>query len=342
MGWKDRLRNYLPAVESAMQALLHPVLPGAEPHYRMMAYHLGWRDEQLQAAKVPAGKRLRPLLALLVAEAAGGDWRQVVPAAAALELLHNFSLIHDDIEDNSPMRRHRPTVWKLWGVPLAINSGDGMFALAYEALWHLPENGISPERTLQTAHLFSEAIRLLTEGQYLDMSFEDENDVEVTAYLQMIRGKTAALMDISAGLGALLADCAPACLDAYRRFGRNLGFAFQMEDDILGIWGDEARTGKSAATDIMERKKTLPVLYAFSRPEVAPALREIYRQGTLSSHDVQRVLALLNRAGAKAYTVAQAKRYHKAAMAALDEVQNDRPAQADLRDLATTLTGRQA
>ncbi len=343
MSWKERWQTYLPAVESAMQALLQPRLPGTARHYAMVAYHLGWRNEQLQKANVPAGKRLRPLLALLVTEAAGGDWHQVVQAAAAIELLHNLSLVHDDIEDNSLMRRHRPTVWSLWGRPQAINVGDSMFALVYEALWKLPENGVPLKRVWQAGQLFNEAIRLLTEGQYLDMQFESEDEVDLTAYLQMVSGKTAALLDISAGTGALLAGCAPACLDAYRRFGFNLGLAFQMEDDILGIWGDESKTGKSAATDILERKKTLPVLYAFARPEVAPMLHAIYHQTEkLSADQVQQVLALLNQVGAKAYTEAEAERYHVTAMAALDEVRNDRPAQADLRALATNLVGRQA
>ena len=279
--------------------------------YGMMHYHMGWLDTELQPASVAGnGKRIRPLLCLLSCQAAaaqgagergsggagenlsplppcppapllapsaasGQAWQQALPAAAAIELLHNFSLIHDDIEDASPSRRGRDTLWKIWGVAQAINSGDAMFALSHLALNGLVDGGVDAAVVVHALRRFDETCVRLTQGQHADMDFESRDEVSVAEYMEMITGKTAVLLSLCAELGALIGGASGAVVEHYAAFGRDLGLAFQVKDDILGIWGDEARIGKSAATDIATRKKTLPVLYALSR---SPALRRLYRQ----------------------------------------------------------------
>ncbi|RMF47839.1 MAG: polyprenyl synthetase family protein, partial [Anaerolineae bacterium] len=255
------LLDFIPPIENEMRRIL-ALADGENFHslHYMMAYHLGWEGEG--AGPNASGKRVRPILVLLTASAAGGDWHVALPAAAAVELLHNFSLIHDDIEDDSPLRRGRPTVWKLWGIPQAINTGDTMFTLANLAVLEL---ALPPERTLQAARIFQRTCLRLTQGQFLDISYEDERSLPLEAYWPMVGGKTAALLAACTELGALCAEASPEAQEAYREFGEKLGLAFQALDDELGIWGDEALMGKSAASDLLEGKKSLPVLYGLAQ-----------------------------------------------------------------------------
>lgn len=313
---EEILSHYLPPIEAEMRRVLN--LPGdlLAGHYGMLRYHMGWVDQHLQPVQVNSGKRVRPVLVLLACEATGSPADQALPAAAAVELLHNFSLIHDDIEDDSSTRRHRPTVWALWGRPQAINAGDAMFTLARTALTGLIASGLSAERTLEAFHIFDETCLRLTEGQYLDMSFENQMDVTVDAYLTMIAGKTAALVGASLELGALIGGSESDQRQHLAEFGRNLGLAFQIQDDILGIWGDEALTGKSAESDILTRKKSLPVIYALRSPEVGPALARRYTQ-SMDIADIPEVLELLLRAGARQYTEQMAQQATDRALEAL-------------------------
>jgi geranylgeranyl diphosphate synthase, type I len=312
----DIFSRYIPLIEAEMRR----VIGGAEGvyagHYGMLRYHMGWVDPQMEPAVVNSGKRIRPVACLLACEAVGGQVEDALPAAAAVELLHNFSLIHDDVEDDSPTRRHRPTVWALWGVPQAINAGDAMFTLARLALHGLGSRPISPALAMDACMIFDHACLRLTEGQYLDMSFEGRLDVTVNEYLLMIEGKTAALLSASLELGALVGGADQATRRSLAEFGRSLGLAFQMQDDILGIWGEEAVTGKSAASDILTRKKSLPVVYALENLMVGEELRARY-VGPIEPAGVPDVLDLLARAGAQEYTAQAAQSAHQAAMHAL-------------------------
>lgn len=226
-------------------------------HYDMLAYHMGWLDEDLTENHGPRGKRFRPLLCLLACEAVGGQWRSALPIAAAVEFLHNFSLIHDDIEDRDESRHHRPSLWKLCGEPLAINAGDAMLALSGLVALSIGSKPISCG--------FQETALELTEGQYLDMSFESRSNVEVPEYLRMIGLKTAALVSYSCRAGALLGGGTDNQTEALTAFGRHFGMSFQMYDDVRGIWAGSDQTGKVEAKDIANRKKSLPVLLAFRR-----------------------------------------------------------------------------
>jgi geranylgeranyl diphosphate synthase type I len=254
-----------------------------------------------------------------------------------VEALHNFSLLHDDIEDGSETRRGRPTVWKVWGKAQAINAGDGMFALAHLALTRLTDRGVSAERALAALHVFDQTCLALTQGQHLDMCFEGRLDVSVEEYLTMIRGKTAALFATSVHLGALVAGTEEPLAARYRDFGEHLGLAFQIQDDILGIWGDKKITGKSTSSDIEMRKKTLPVVYGLER---SAELRRLYGAESLTPAEIPQVVHILSEVGARHEAETLAAQHHREAMHALHQSGANGEAAAALVELATALLTR--
>ncbi len=325
---------FLPAVEEEMRAVLASDDPGHNLYYGMMHYHLGWLDGHLRPVDGRVGKRIRPLICLLVCDAAAGDWQQALPAAAAIELLHNFSLIHDDIEDNSRTRRGRDSVWTVWGVPQAINAGDSMFASAFDALARLSLRGVPDRATVSALRTFISACISLTKGQQLDIWFETQTEATVDQYLQMITGKTAALLSATAEIGAIVAEVTGEVQEHYALFGRHIGLAFQVYDDILGIWGDEAATGKSTASDIVTRKKTLPVLYGLSHSR---ELGELYAQPEI---DLACAVALLDQVGAREYAQSVAQGYSEAAVAHLRAAAPRGAAAQALRALTAQLIQR--
>lgn len=311
---------YLAALDQTMREIASDALQQDEAGFGvMLRYALGWVDQNDQPYPQNTGKRLRPLLMFLCTEAAGGDWQTALPAAAAVEFLHNFSLIHDDVQDDSPTRHNRPTVWKIWGVNNAINAGDALYTMAYMALERLSES-LPAEQVVHLWRIFSQTNLALTRGQHLDMRFEKQDRVTTDDYIRMIGGKTAALLSASAYMGAYIG-----CADAKRaghfaEFGRNVGIAFQIRDDILGIWGDPQVTGKSAATDIVSRKKSLPVLYGLAH---SSALRTLYSQPQLSDEDVQQAVSLLDEVDARSYTESLEQGYFSQAMHDLEQASPD-------------------
>ena len=330
-------QKMIPALELEMGQVLNAHSSAPDPFYGMMQYHMGWVDQYFQPVEVHSGKRIRPLTTMLVAQAAGGSWQQSLPAAAAVEILHNFSLIHDDIEDASPTRRGRLTLWKIWGEAQAINSGDAMFAVAHLAMSRLIERDVPPATVVRALRRFDETSLHLTQGQYNDMDFEIREKVLVGDYIDMITGKTAVLLSLCAELGALVAGQDDETIANYAAFGLNLGLAFQVIDDILGIWGDESRTGKSAATDIVTKKKTLPVLYGLER---SSTLRTLYQNEEADDRFVTEVVTLLDDIGAREYASATAKEYSIAALAYLDAANPTGEAGTALRQLAAMLLQR--
>jgi geranylgeranyl diphosphate synthase type I len=331
------LTRYLPAIETELRDLLASVGPPYTDYYGMLHYHMGWLDAELRPTQGQAGKRVRPVLCLLACEAAGGVLEQALPVAVGIETLHNFSLLHDDIEDNSDTRRGRPTVWKLWGQPQAINAGDGMFVLAHLAFARLPARGVPVERAFAALRTFDQTCLKLTQGQYLDIRYEDRLDVTVEDYMTMISGKTAALIATSTYLGAFLAGADETTAGHYRGFGHHLGLAFQVQDDILGIWGDAAVTGKSDSSDIETRKKTLPVVFGLER---SPALRQLYASDQITPHQVEAVAQILDELGAREMAEALATKHHRKAMEALMRSGADGEAGQALKELATSLLKR--
>ncbi len=289
--------------------------------YDMMRYHLGWLDENLKPVERHRGKRFRPTLCLLAYHSLAGVYDKALPAAAAIELIHNFSLIHDDIEDRDETRRGKPTLWKLFGIEHAINAGDGMHVLANLAALRLEEVNVSPDKVVKVMRILNNTVMELCEGQYLDMSFEKKMEVKLEQYLEMIYKKTAALIEASLWIGSLLATENKEKIEHFKNFGRNIGLAFQIVDDIIGIWSE--KTGKPKASDIRNKKKTLPVIYAMEKAdeEKKNRLQEIYsKTDRLSNDEVAEVLEILEETGAKEYAMKLAREYEDKALYELDSL----------------------
>lgn len=328
-------QQMLPAIEDELRRAVSLAKgAGLDEFHSMLAYHLGW--EGPGAGSEAAGKRIRPLLVLLAAAAAGGAWEAALPAAAAMELVHNFSLIHDDIEDNSPLRRGRPTVWKVWGIPQAINAGDAMFTLAQLALLRLEETA-SPAVALQAARILPATCLKLTQGQYLDIAYEKRMDLSIESYWSMVSGKTAALLTACTECGALVAGARAPLQEAYRQFGHSLGLAFQAQDDLLGIWGDSALTGKSTESDLLEGKKSLPVIYALSLG--GPFARR-WVQGPITPLEVPALSRQLELEGALTYTQDASARLTRQALQALREANPQGEAGQAIYELTQNLLHR--
>jgi geranylgeranyl diphosphate synthase type I len=316
---RTEFTDLLTEIEDEMRDVLAGHEGPARPLYEMLAYHLG-----LDQPDGPRGKRMRPLLGLLVYEALTGDHRAALPGAAAVELGHNFSLVHDDIEDADAERRHRPTLWAIWGVPLAINAGDALFALSRLALYRALDAGtVTEHRMLELMRMYDETCLALCEGQFLDISFERRTDVTVEEYMEMIGRKTAALLAASLQAGAILASDDGATSEAFRSFGYHIGLAFQMADDVKGTFWPSAESGKPEAGDVRKRKKTLPLVWALQHATGADAarLREIYvadaSQG-MAQDEVDEVLGILERTGAREEALDRARHYRDIALADLN------------------------
>ncbi len=289
--------------------------PSTAGVYEMIRYHLG-----LDGSAGPRGKRMRPLLGLLAYASIAGEHARALPGAAAVELGHNFSLVHDDIEDGDVERRHRATLWALHGVPQAINTGDLIFSLSRVALHRLTDLGFSDAKVLRLMRLYDETCVMLCEGQYIDIAASaSDAPMTVDLYFDMIGRKTAALISASIEAGALLATDDEAVIAGYRRFGWALGLAFQLNDDLLGIWGQEQKTGK-VPTDVARHKKTLPIMYAFQHagPEDRDRLAELYALPEPGDEQIAEVVAILERSGAQDFTRAEAQRYRDECLAELD------------------------
>jgi geranylgeranyl diphosphate synthase type I len=280
-------------VEPALRQAID-TLPGSLRH--VAGYHFGWWDAQGSPESAGSGKALRPALTLLAAEMVGGSAEQAVHAAVAVELVHNFSLIHDDVMDSDAVRRHRPTVWKVFGSSAAILAGDALLNLAFEVL----ASGGHPQA--RAGHrLLSAAVTELLEGQADDLAFEQRDNVVLAECLSMAKRKTGALLDCSCGVGALFGGGTAEQVESLRSFGANLGLAFQIVDDLLGIWGDPARTGKPVYSDLRSRKKSLPVVAALGsaspqRDQLALAYRD---EGPLSDMDLSHLAGLIEAAGGR-------------------------------------------
>ena len=340
MDIRTEFTDLLGDIENEMRSVLIERDDQARPLYEMLAYHLG-----LDHDDGPRGKRMRPLLGLLAYQSLTGDYRAALPGAAAVELGHNFSLVHDDIEDADRERRHRPTLWAIWGVPLAINAGDALFALSRLALYRLLADGFSERRVLALMRVYDETCLALCEGQFLDISFERRTDITVEEYLEMIGRKTAALVGASVQAGAILATDDAGTVEAYRHFGYHLGLAFQMADDVKGSFWTSAASGKPEAGDIRKRKKTLPLVWALEHASDADRTRlaEIYATGQSAAdapmppEEVDEVLAILERSGAREEALTEARRYRDLALADIDELPIPDGRRSELRALVESV-----
>jgi geranylgeranyl diphosphate synthase type I len=251
------LTRYTSLIEGGLR---RGALPARSTLGKMAAYHMGWATPDGTPASAATGKRIRPALCVWACEAGGGQSEWALPGAVAVELIHNFTLIHDDIQDGDSLRRHRPTVWSIWGSAQGINAGDGVFA---HALRTLLAPGLRAERRMRAAHMLSAAVVEVVEGQCLDLSLEGCASASQATYLRLATAKTGALMGASLAAGAILAGSPESTVRAFDGAGRLLGLSFQIRDDWLGTWGDPEVTGKGHQGDLQRRKLTYPVVAAY-------------------------------------------------------------------------------
>jgi geranylgeranyl diphosphate synthase, type I len=347
--------------------------PHTKQFHEMLTYHMGWTGEG--AGSFARGKRIRPLLTLLsTASCLNGEidvkdnngivkdddrtkdnnrtkddnrtnsnristtinWLHAISGAAAIELIHNFSLVHDDIQDNSPLRRGRKTVWTHWGAPMAINVGDALFVIANQSVLDLARH-YPADMVVKAAAILNNCCLELTQGQYLDMSYEARTDLKIEDYWPMIGGKTSSLLSACTSIGSLLGYANEEKQEAYRRFGYHLGLAFQVQDDILGIWGDEAVTGKSAASDLVEGKNSLPVLFAL---EKNGKFAERWKRGPISLEEVNEMASLLEAEGGKEYAEKMSEAETQKALGCLKQAEPHGEAGAAMLELANILLKR--
>lgn len=299
----DLLTRYIDSLYSALALTLNMSsscpheMPAHGPFDNMILYHLGWKNENGEPINAEnRGKCLRPTLCLFACEALGGDWTNALPAAVALELIHNFSLIHDDIQDEDTERRHRPTVWTLWGKPKGILIGNTMRCLADQALFELSYKDISSSKIARASYLLTWSCLEMIKGQSLDLEFEGAKKVFIKDYMEMIAYKTGTLISCSMELGALMASDDPTCISAFAECGVHLGLAFQIRDDVLGIWGQNPSTGKTSGNDIRKKKKSFPIVYAFenSRGSSKKRLSDVYSKPHVDEQDVLDIMYILN------------------------------------------------
>ena len=331
-----------------IQSALGEILPNGSLRLSgPFRYHLGWADQQgrfLDAPQDP-GKAVRPALCLFACQALDGSWEQAMPAALALELVHNFSLIHDDIQDGDEMRRHKPTVWCVCGQPKALAVGNSMHAAAYQTALALTQKGVSQPKALRCSQLLVESSLSMIKGQVQDLRFEDSLDISIDAYLGMIRLKTGALITCALQMGALLATDDIAHVNAFTDYGRSLGRMFQIRDDVLGIWGDEKTTGKagrSSDNDIRRKKKSFPIVLALQNADQSDRrrLEQIYARQTLDQQNVDDVLGILEAVGAQESAQHMINREATLAMDALASVPLSNWAREEAQSLVNFLASR--
>ncbi len=309
------LADYRPAIDAALKDALDR--PGQA--YRVLRYAMGWESADGEPISAQTGKAVRPSLCLLACEMVGGNATSALPAAVSLELIHNFSLIHDDIQDRDESRHGRPSVWKTWDEAKALDAGNTMRVEADLAVQRLTAVGVQVATAVEVATVINEVFLEVVQGQYLDVSFEQRRDVGLSDYFQMISMKTGALIRTSLMLGAMLGEAEPQTVRAFTEFGRALGAVFQITDDVLGIWGDEESTGKPVGSDIRRKKKSLPILFAMSksRGTALRRMREIYAQDSVSGPDVAAVLEIMDDLETRRYAGAVADRHRGEALDAL-------------------------
>jgi geranylgeranyl diphosphate synthase, type I len=303
---------------------------------RIARYHLGWWDEHGQPAEGGGGKAIRSALALLAAEAVGGTATAAIPAAVAVELVHNFSLLHDDVMDGDRTRRHRPTAWTVFGIGNAILVGDALLNLACDVL--AASEHPSAHNGLR---LLTDAVQRLVAGQCEDIAFPDRREIQLQECVSMAENKTGALLGAACALGATFCDGTPHQVEHQRAFGEGLGLAFQHIDDLLGIWGDPARTGKPTFSDVRTRKKSLPVVAALTAD--TPAGRELtalyHRDEPPSETELRHVAELVKAAGGQSWSQNQADHLLARSMEHLQLAQPIKRAD-EIRTLARFITHR--
>jgi geranylgeranyl diphosphate synthase type I len=331
-----------PALHDAIGRLSLELRPIAE-------YHLGWSDATGRPSGGDGGKGVRPALAILSAEAVGADASFGVPGGVAIELVHNFSLIHDDVIDEDVERRHRATVWSQFGIGRAVIVGDALLALALQVVFEACEETSQLRATVdvgdsaRAASCIVDATAAMIAGQALDMAFESVPGVDVEGCLAMEAGKTGALLGCAASIGAVIAGAQEKDTIALDRFGVELGMAFQAVDDLLGIWGDPARTGKPAWSDLRQHKKTLPVAAALAAGGAASEeLASLLSLSELDDAQVARAASLVEQCGGREITMSESRLRLTSAIASLDASVLKEQAKDELIEVAHFVVDRES
>jgi geranylgeranyl diphosphate synthase type I len=327
----DRARR---VVEPSMRRLVDTLAPEVRV---VAAYHLGFADADGNHRPEGAGKAARPALALLSAQAYGVPETVAVPGAVAVELVHNFSLLHDDVMDGDPERRHRPTAWSVFGVGAAIVAGDALATLAQQVL--LDVRGLEGVRA--GSSLAAATARMIA-GQAQDLAFESRSDVSYAECLAMSGNKTGAILGFAASVGAILAGAGDRLIRGLEAFGVHLGLAYQAVDDLLGLWGSPEVTGKPAGNDLRRGKKTLPIVAAVGSGSQAGArLAQLLEGGGVRDRDVEPALRLIDEAGGRQRALHEAEGRMAMAVDALRRSGAATEGRRGLEEVASFVTGRE-
>ena len=339
------LPSFFSRYQGEIDRALRAELEGMDsPLYHTHRYYMGWVEQDGSPSNNGGGKRLRPTLTLLAADASGGEPERAMPVATALEYVHNFSLIHDDLEDMDEFRHHRATVWAVWGEPTAIVSGNAMLKVADNAARKLLDRGVSEQVALEAERSLTENYLRMMEGQYLDIHFESRGTVTVEQYLDMIERKTGALIETAVYLGSLVSrPNGPdrRMSEGLRSVGYELGRIFQIRDDILGVWGGQ-ETGKPVGADIQRKKKALPAVHALNNSN-GPArekVESIFAKEELDGEDVEQVLEVMEDIGTQEYCQTMANGRWTRAKSVIQSLQLAGDAERDLEELGEFLLVR--
>ncbi len=319
-----------------LEAALKAALPADDaPVSAACRYVMGWEDAEGRTSDA-AGKRLRPLVACHIAALLGAPLERVLPGAVAIELVHNFSLVHDEIQDQDATRHGRPTLWARFGTAQAINAGDLLFGRAFAVLARLPDAPLASRYSALLTTATEEMIR----GQWKDLEFETRDGVTADEYLDMVAGKTGALIGVCAAFAAIAAGRDEDVVASLQRWGVSIGLAFQAQDDYLGIWGDSAQTGKSNTNDIVRRKKSLPVLLGLAAAPRDVILR-VLEQPDPGPEAIEAVVGALEAAGIRDQTASMSARFREEAEALLDALP-DAAARSALLTMGRLLVERES
>jgi len=300
----------------------------------IIRYHMGWLNKDFKTENFYKGKRLRPILCSLVCKIAGGDVEKSYPAGMALELTHNFSLVHDDIQDKDLFRRGRETVWSIWGVAQGINVGDAMISLAHKALLDSDLDYYKKNRLIE---ILDSAIFKLCQGQFMDVSFEEREDVNIEEYLLMVEGKTCSMFEASVEMGTVLAERED-IIEQFVSIARDFGLGFQILDDILGLWGDPKITGKPVGSDLRQNKKTYPIILGLKEK---PETREIILNKNKTDKDIEYLIQLFEKSGIKDICKDRASFYLTRAREVIESLPLDRDGIDLLLELTYYLENRE-
>tara|TARA_B100000315_G_scaffold259312_1_gene314863 strand:- start:1640 stop:2629 length:990 start_codon:yes stop_codon:yes gene_type:complete len=301
--------------------------------YDMLRYHMGWTDQLGTPEYNPTPLHFPSMLALISCEALSGDLRPALPAAAGVELVYNFILVHEDVQTGKPEAQARPSIWQVWGPAQAINAGDGLHSLGRTAVMRLAQRGVQPDRVLRAVESLDRACLTLCEGQFMDLSFQDRPMVTSAACYDMIGRKAGALAGCSAELGALAAGADDAMCARFRELGRLLGMAWQVSRDVEDLWG--RRQDGMPSNNVLNKKKSLPLVHALESAG-AGAKRElgaIYMKRVLQPEDVSRLIDIMEQAGSRDFAEGKAKELAERALETIDGADLPEPGMEGLRHL---------